>query len=213
MIGGSNPPPSPRRVSTGRPAARHEPTTVDRPTSEAGGASKRFGSALDKLERQTGAERDGAAKPARPSGEVGGARPLTRKGAFEERGEGGQAAAPAQAHAASRPAEIATAPVDVPVRAEIERMAAAIAESTGDLRVQQAIVTLPPGGVAEGAVVSRDATGALSVRLSGFDPRLGALAADALRRDLATALRARRLTVRDIQLDTAPRDRPLQASR
>ena len=192
-----------------RPTARQESghqTKPAAPPADRTAASKRFGSALDKLERQ-GGERGGEAKEV-VKGEATRPAVLVRKGATEERGDGGAAATPTTLHATTRAAEVATSPVDTPARAEIERMAAAIAEPARDARQASATVTLPAGGVAEGAEVSRDATGALSVRLTGLDPRLGALATDALRRDLATALRARKLTVREIELRPRADGRP-----
>ena len=202
---GNTPPPAARPTGHRQPGRSAEPA---KPATDATGASKRFGTVLGKLERQ-GEGRDGPAKSAADAG-LTRSPLLRRKGAGEERGEGGSAAAPTALHAAGPAASTAPALADAPIKAEIERMAAAIAEPARDATLQRATVLLPPGGVVEGAEVSRDATGAVSVRLTGFDPRVGALAAAALRRDLATALRARRLTVRDIEVLPGRRD-PLAA--
>lgn len=204
----TRPAPTPPRGTThdraDPPSARDRQSgTRSAPTGSAR-ATKGFGSALERLEGEGRGRLVTGAKGAAPDLA---ARVLSRKGAPDERGDGSGAALPTPAHATGtlKPVD-GTAPPAALDHATVDRMAAAIADRASTT-TERASVQFAPGGIVEGAIVSRDAGGALSVRLTGFDPRIGAAAADALRRDLAAALRDRKLRVTTLDLVPADRSR------
>lgn len=88
-------------------------------------------------------------------------------------------------------------------RAQIERMAAAIAEIAASAVKAAYVVELPPGLIATAAMIARDASGALVVRIMGLDPSIAAHAGERFRADLAQALSRRRLRVSRVELDGA----------
>lgn len=90
---------------------------------------------------------------------------------------------------------------------QIERMAAAIAEIAADGAQARYAVEFPPGQIASGALIARDATGAMVLRILGLDP---SRQNDRLRGELAAALSRRRMRVSRIDFgDAGNRVRPL----
>lgn len=84
---------------------------------------------------------------------------------------------------------------------QIERMAAAIAEVAAKGAEARYLVAFPPGMSATGAVIARDAAGALVLRIVGVDDRLSARQSDRLRGELADALGRRKLRVSRLDFD------------
>lgn len=99
-------------------------------------------------------------------------------------------------------ASLAAAPGEAVLadRTQIERMAAAIAEVAARGAEARYVVEFPRGLLATSAVIARDATGALLLRIVGLEARVTAQAAERLRADLTAALSRRRLRIARIDL-------------
>ncbi|MEM7701888.1 MAG: hypothetical protein AAF251_08130 [Pseudomonadota bacterium] len=91
--------------------------------------------------------------------------------------------------------------------AMLERMAAQIAESwpaaLSSSRAQSASVAFPAGAIAQGAQITRGPDGALSVLITGLDPRLAAVQQARLQAQLTGMLVRQRLKVKSVRLETA----------
>ena len=90
---------------------------------------------------------------------------------------------------------------DPATAAFLERIAAAIAEHRADGRQPQFSIEF--GGsnpLANGALLSRDAAGAISIRIMGLDPRIDAIQQRMLKAQLRTGLNRRAIKVKEISL-------------
>ena len=83
----------------------------------------------------------------------------------------------------------------------IDRIAAQIAEVQPAIANQSAVVTFPAGTIVGSAMVTREADGGLSIRLTGLDPRVGALRADRLRTSLLSSLERRRIRTSEVTFE------------
>lgn len=116
----------------------------------------------------------------------------------------GPAAVPAAERSVSANASVVQATtVEAPDTAQLDRMAAAIAEVKAGGAQARYSVEFPPGMVATGAIVARDAAGALVLRIVGVDAVVAAQMGERLRSDLAQALARRRVKVSRIDLESA----------
>lgn len=95
----------------------------------------------------------------------------------------------------------------------IERMAAAIAEVAAKGAEARYVVEFPPGLPATGAVIARDAAGALVLRIVGTDDRMSARASERMRAELADALSRRKLRVARIDIGASQSGRVDAAGR
>lgn len=83
----------------------------------------------------------------------------------------------------------------------IDRIAAQIAEVQPAAANQTALVTFPAGTIVGSATVMRGPDGGLTIRLTGLDPRVGALQADRLRTSLLSSLERRRIKTSEVTFD------------
>lgn len=83
----------------------------------------------------------------------------------------------------------------------IDRIAAQIAEVQPAVANQSAVVTFPAGTIVGSATVTRGPDGGLAIRLTGLDPRVGALQADRLRTSLLSSLERRRIRTTEVTFD------------
>ena len=125
---------------------------------------------------------------------------------------GAPASPPADVPAAAPVAPAVAIGIDPAAAARADRMAAAVAEAlAGGRDPVYSIRFNDPDGLAEGALLIREAGGALVVRLEGVLPAARALAPQALESDLRVALDRRRVRLSRIEYG-APAGRSLTKS-
>ena len=89
--------------------------------------------------------------------------------------------------------------MDPALVAQLERIAAAIAEGLPrDVYKQMSIAFGKADTLAQGAILTRDASGAISIHIAGLHPGVTAAQSVRLQQELRTRLMARKLEVRDI---------------
>ena len=89
--------------------------------------------------------------------------------------------------------------MDPALAAQLERIAAAIAEALPrDVDKQMSIAFGKADTLAQGAILTRDASGAISIHIAGLHPGVTATQSVRLQQELRTRLMARKLEVRDI---------------
>ncbi len=97
-------------------------------------------------------------------------------------------------------AQSALSPAD---KAVFERMAAQIAESWPSASQPSAEIEFPPGFLAQGAHLQRQADGGIAIRIAGLDPKLNALRAGYAQLALLHGLGRRRLSIASLQFERA----------
>ncbi len=97
-------------------------------------------------------------------------------------------------------AQSALSPTD---KAMFDRMAAQIAESWPNASQPSAEIEFPPGSLAQGAHLQRQADGGIAIRIAGLDPKLNALRAGYAQLALLHGLGRRRLNIASLQFERA----------
>ncbi len=85
--------------------------------------------------------------------------------------------------------------------AMLERMAAQIAESWPSASKPAVEITFPPGALAQGAHLQRQADGSIAIRIAGLDPKLNALRAGYAQLALLHGLDRRRLKIASLEFE------------
>ncbi len=94
--------------------------------------------------------------------------------------------------------------MDPALVAQLERIAAAIAEALPrEVDKQMSIAFGKADTLAQGAILTRDASGAISIHIAGLHPGVTAAQSVRLQQELRTRLMARKLDVRDIEFTDA----------
>lgn len=135
-----------------------------------------------------------------------------RFGEQEQQGQDGRA--PFEGLAAMAPPPLqaldAIAPVasvagmDPALVAQLERIAAAIAEALPrEIDKQMSIAFGKADTIAQGAILTRDASGAISIHIAGLHPGVTSAQSVRLQQELRARLMARKLDVRDVEFTNA----------
>lgn len=94
--------------------------------------------------------------------------------------------------------------MDPALVAQLERIAAAIAESLPrEIDKQMSIAFGKADTLAQGAILTRDASGAISIHIAGLHPGVTAAQSVRLQQELRTRLMARKLEVREVAFTDA----------
>ncbi len=94
--------------------------------------------------------------------------------------------------------------LDPALLAQLERIAAAIAENLPRQVDKQMTVSFGKGDFAQGAILTRDASGAISVHIAGLHPGVTAAQSVRLQQELRARLMAKKLEVREVAFTEAP---------
>ncbi len=94
--------------------------------------------------------------------------------------------------------------MDPALVAQLERIAAAIAEALPrEIDKQMSIAFGKADTIAQGAILTRDASGAISIHIAGLHPGVTSAQSVRLQQELRARLMARKLDVRDVEFTNA----------
>ncbi len=155
----------------------------------------------DKEERADNArEQQGTAKPARRFGEQQDQQGQDGRAPFE----GLVQMAPSRLRGLEMVMPVsAPAVLDPALLAQLDRIAAAIAETLPNQVDKQMSVAFGKDDFAQGAVLTRDASGAISIHIAGLHPGVTAAQSVRLQQELRARLMAKKLEVREVAFTEA----------
>lgn len=197
--------------SSNRPAERREPSSEasssnrDTPRSQGNRNAQieKFAAKMDKGEER-GSAHSAALKGADQQKQKGS---LADRDSSQDRGgeqsDFAKAEIARQMSAGSLKATAATTPAMQSEIATLERMAAQIAEGRGLGEMLEAEIKFPPGSLAQAAHIQRQPDGGMAIRISGMDPRQGAVNEARTKLGLLSALERRNLRVASLVFEKA----------